>query len=529
MSTPLNVERLCSLLRNYVVVDDAIFLASGFLEGFRIPIDRSLSLPVTCIKKDVVKKNSDIIRSILDKEILLGRVSGPFAEPPFDPFVVTPIHVVPKSEKGKFRLIHNLSFPFGDSVNSRISDFDAKVQYVNFDQALDLVFQAGRNSLLAKFDVQSAFKIMPISPEDWHLLGFYFEGNYFFEKCLSFGLRCSCLYFERFGQFVRWLLIQRSGHSGWISYLDDFLIVVPSSKVQLMYKSLLCLKDVCDEINLPLASEKQEGPCTKLKFLGFLIDTVEGVVTLPDEKRVVILQCIEEVLNADKVNLHIVQSLAGRLAFVARIIVMGRPFIRSLYLFQRNFREPHHRHRLPAQVRDDVVMWRGILSHDFGPFRIFNRNFLSSEFLCFYTDAAPSFGFGLVFEDLWCFRAWPEGYCSSKSIAFLEFIPIVVSIFVWHKFLCGKKIKFCTDNLSLVSILNKRTSPDSDILFLLRKFVMQCVKLDLEFIAEHVPGKNNTTADALSRGHFDKFKLLRPTADVHPSAIPSDVLFDLGL
>jgi hypothetical protein len=56
----------------------------------------------------------------LAKESLKKRIAWPFKNPPIENFTCYPLGLVPKSEHGKFRLIHDLSFPKGNSVNSNI-------------------------------------------------------------------------------------------------------------------------------------------------------------------------------------------------------------------------------------------------------------------------------------------------------------------------------------------------------------------------------------------------------------------------
>ncbi len=63
---------------------------------------------------------------------------GPFAEPPFAGFQCSPVNIIPKKGSSKFRLIHNLSHPFGgNSVNSLISPEEACVSYQKFDEFVD--------------------------------------------------------------------------------------------------------------------------------------------------------------------------------------------------------------------------------------------------------------------------------------------------------------------------------------------------------------------------------------------------------
>lgn len=55
------------------------------------------------------------------KEVLEGRVVGPFSAPPFQNFRISPLGHIPKNDPQSFRLIHHLSFPAGSSLNDDIN------------------------------------------------------------------------------------------------------------------------------------------------------------------------------------------------------------------------------------------------------------------------------------------------------------------------------------------------------------------------------------------------------------------------
>ena len=104
---------------------------------------------------------------------LLG-LSSP---PPFEPFISSPLGVVPKSEPGKFRVIHDLSFPRNNSVNSRIPPENSQVTYDSIDTITMLV----KGALMSKTDIQDAFRIIPIHVNDHKLLGFSWRGSYYYD------------------------------------------------------------------------------------------------------------------------------------------------------------------------------------------------------------------------------------------------------------------------------------------------------------------------------------------------------------
>ena len=65
---------------------------------------------------------------------------------------------VPKSTPGKYRLIVDLSYPEGQSVNSRISEAQCSLSYVSVEGAAQTVLRLGRGALLAKVDIRNAYR-----------------------------------------------------------------------------------------------------------------------------------------------------------------------------------------------------------------------------------------------------------------------------------------------------------------------------------------------------------------------------------
>jgi hypothetical protein len=77
-----------------------------------------------------------------------------------------------KNIPGKFRLIHDLSFPKGNSINSHIPSENSAVQYDSIDTVIKLIKHFGRHCLMAKCNIEDAFRLVPIHPTDYHLLVF---------------------------------------------------------------------------------------------------------------------------------------------------------------------------------------------------------------------------------------------------------------------------------------------------------------------------------------------------------------------
>ena len=63
------------------------------------------------------------------------------------------------------------------------------VKYVTVDDAVAAVKQIGLGAELAKVDIRSAYRIIPVHPEDRWLLGMVWEGALYIDTVLPFGLR----------------------------------------------------------------------------------------------------------------------------------------------------------------------------------------------------------------------------------------------------------------------------------------------------------------------------------------------------
>ena len=112
---------------------------------------------------------------------------GPFYEPPFNNFLVSPLGLVPKKEEGEYRVIHHLSFPEGSSVNDGISQEHKTVHYQNIDCAIQLIKRFSRGSFLSKTDVLHAYKVVPVAKNSYKFLGFKVGNAYFYDKTLATG------------------------------------------------------------------------------------------------------------------------------------------------------------------------------------------------------------------------------------------------------------------------------------------------------------------------------------------------------
>ena len=96
---------------------------------------------------------------------------GQFALTELSQLHVSRFGVVPKITPGKWKLILDLLSPEGHSVNDGINEALCSLSYVTFENAVKAVIRKGQGSRLAKVDICSAYRVLPVHPDDRWLLG----------------------------------------------------------------------------------------------------------------------------------------------------------------------------------------------------------------------------------------------------------------------------------------------------------------------------------------------------------------------
>ena len=119
----------------------------------------------------------------------------------------------------------DLPQPHGSSIYDGISKDDFVCEYSHFDDATDLVVKKGKDALMCKLDIKHAYRLLPVRPDQWHYLCYFWEGNYYVDLVLPFGLRSSGAIFNLFASLVKWILINHYNITDIVNYSDDFLKV----------------------------------------------------------------------------------------------------------------------------------------------------------------------------------------------------------------------------------------------------------------------------------------------------------------
>ena len=518
--TPIDPDKLKFLLEeaNYDKVKTR-FLVDGFKFGFDIGYrgpqnrqDLADNLPIR------VGSKAEIWSKIC-KEVELGRVAGPFTQPPYDNYIQSPIGLVLKLG-GQTRLIFHLSFDFDEdqhkSFNYCTPDEMCSVKYRDLDHAIAnciaLLEQSGGTAVIyfAKSDLSSAFRQLPGRPDQYKWLIMKAENPtdgkiYFFvDKCLPFGASISCALFQRFLDALHHIIEFKTKTKSVTNYLDDFLFLSFFRQFcDYMVREFL---KVCNFIGCPVSEEKTEWSTTVICFLGMLLDGERKIIAIPEEKRIKALNILNRMINKPKATVKDIQCLTGVLNFLTRAIVPGRAFTWQMYakLTTKNRAgkplKHYHHVRLDREFREDCLVWKLFLSNSnlsvlCRPFIDLNI-FETSQTLNFFTDASKGIGkgFGCVFGSKYTWGQWDIDFLKNEdpSIEYLELYALCTGVFCWAKELSNMRIVIFCDNQAVVHMVNNTSSSCKNCMFLIRKLVLDGLYFNRRVSVRYVNTKLKT-------------------------------------
>ncbi|XP_064397558.1 uncharacterized protein LOC135344321 [Halichondria panicea] len=202
-------------------------------------------------------------------------------------------------------------------------------------------------------------------------------------------------------------------------------------------------------------------------------------------------------------------SLLGMLHHAAKVVPPGRTFLRRMIDTSMLATQNHHHIRLGLGFRSDLHWWSlflGMIQGESTPSGIVVTS-----------DASGSWGCGAFSQTGDWFQIPWQGYWVGVHITVKELLPVVVACALWGRSSQGHSIQV---RCAVVAILRSGTSKDKLAMHLVRCLAFFKAEFGFTIVAEHLPGRLNTAADALSR---DKLSHFCPKAPQTPVAIPQEL------
>ena len=228
------------------------YVLNGLQHGVCLGFQPARRLKPAKKNKPSAFQNPKVIDDYLATEVARGRVTGPFPSPPLPNLQVSSFGVIPqKGQPGKWCLIVDLSSPHGSSVNDGIDLDEFSMHYIHLDQIINMIAKHGPGALMAKFDVEAAYRNIAVHPDDRYLLGMKWRGQFFVDLALPFGLRSAPYNFNSLADLVEWFLQNKYRVLDLMHYLDDFITASLADSLQCS-QNLQTSLAICHSLGLPL-------------------------------------------------------------------------------------------------------------------------------------------------------------------------------------------------------------------------------------------------------------------------------------
>lgn len=449
--------------------------------------------------------NIQHVREFIVKELQWDAIVGPFEHTPFTPWCrISPIMTRPKRESSDRRIILDLSFPKGRGVNDGITTsdhygLDITYSLPSIADLIEVIKTNGRGSMMWKTDLTRAYRQLRADPLDAPLLGMAVDGKIYIDRCPPFGCRSSAALCQRVANSLVFMMANM-GHRI-IAYLDDFAACCSSRReAQNSYNAFIHL---AKDLGLKLAEHKSCPPTTHMEWLGYEVDTCELKISIPADKLNQVIGECELWLKKEKANKRMVQSIAGRLIYIANAIPPARKFT-SRILGALRCMDDHAWITLSQAFKADLRWFV-----EFG--RLSNGIFLFSpvrpivEVEC---DSSLMGGGGLSHPFCYSWKYTDRHKRSYPNIHHLEALNILVAyqtLAARHQVHPAKVIVF-TDNMASACALSSGKGRDEVLSACARQLWLLASTNSHEIIIQHKNGSDIPISDGLSRMSHDKGK-----------------------
>lgn len=306
------------------VVPTAVSTATLLTRGASLKVSTNRTRRAKHTTKTKDDSHEHVIAEHIKTEIANNRyrdVSG--EEHQYPAIFLAPLITIEQTDK--IRVCHDLSRP-PNSVNGDINPADRRVTYQDINVALRYINEMananGADSILmSKFDIKSAYRLIPVRPEDAPLQGCRFRGRSYIDMALSFGGASAPAIFDEFGNTVQDILTHelRAKQLTEVSfrlirYVDDMLLITKRDETQTLIHTFY---ETMSQLNIKLKTSKTETATNTLTFLGIEISIEQRMLRIPRDKSEKLLKLIEDTISSGTIAKRQADELLGKMTFLA--------------------------------------------------------------------------------------------------------------------------------------------------------------------------------------------------------------------
>jgi ribonuclease HI len=425
--------------------------------------------------------------------------------------VVNPLHVVPKGDG-----IRPIIDPTASGVNACMQQLPCRLP-----DLATLLQHLPQGGYLGKRDLASGFHHCVLAPAARRYMAFRHPVSGALQRyvALPFGASQSpaifCELTAAATDIIRAECSSRGLQVRIFTYCDDFMII--GQQHADVVGAFEVMDAVGAELGLAWKAEKDQGretACQQLEFLGMLFDTVKLEMRITPDKRQRYAAALRSLLDRAAAARNVVprqdlQSVAGKLTFVARACRWGYTFLQSVYdaLFTTRQPAPRDVTLEPAALEDlrwwskvlhTASAWDGTRPCTNAALELVRGEFANAEGGAVVFTDASGVGFGAHWGP-----AEMQGFFTRQQqqshIAWLELTAIVRALQTWAPKLRGRKVLVRCDNTQAVAAVNHGSTRVREGRSLCRQLAELAISAGFELRAEHIAGVENVRADRLSR------------------------------
>ncbi len=295
------------------------------------------------------------IDSYLRKEVEYKAMAGPFDKLPFTWGMVSPFMSGDKNEGTDRRVIVDLSYPPGNSVNDGIArdsylGTDFKLQLPTALSLRDAIRVTGPGTVLWSTDLERAYRQLRLEPLDYPLMGLMWREKYYFDLSIAFGGRNGAKCCQQVTQSV--VEILRSENHNALSYIDD--LAGYSSDMNKATQAAARCSQLLTELGLHEAKSKATAPATNMTWLGISFDTQAMSMYIPPNKLNKVVSLAREWKDKKSATAKHIRQFFGRLFFLATCDHTLRLFVNRMTELLRGTFNDHDVIQLTTGFHEDL-------------------------------------------------------------------------------------------------------------------------------------------------------------------------------
>ena len=460
------------------------------------------------------------IDKFVTAEIIRGGLTGPFTEPPWPDFMLSPLMTAPKKPDSR-RPVFDATFGNKSLNNATPADCYLETptmySYPRIDDFRRIILTCGRGCYMWKRDLHRFYLQIPMDPVEYRHVGCVWRGAFFFFIGLMFGLRHSGLQGQKITDALSWIHrqsgLETDGEAMFhcINYCDDLGgAETAKERSELSFTKLGGLLDV---LGLSESTEKAVPPSTDMVYLGIQFNTTNMTMSVPPAKLAELKEEIDRWRKKTTAAKKPLQSLLGKLFWVSKVVQHSRTFMGRLLSQLRDMsgKPDNMKVKLSDDCMKDILWWCNFLKVYNGITMMENDDavklslpqLLDTPFAVCAGDAMPSGGGAWHGHSYWS-RRLPHHLCDPNvPVHIKEFLVVIVSTRLWGSGWSGLVVQFFCDNDPVCDVVSGERPSDQKMLSLLREFKYWICRYRFYPVMRKISSADNEIADFISRRYDD--------------------------